>query len=466
MSQGGSARSRRGNGGSVAERRGLDHFAADLLKSGDYEGVADLLSRAQTSPGGAMPAPVPETIRGLIHACCEYRAQADWHRHAFSQAHQRELESVRELQTTLALLTPEPDPRPEPLLAAAACDPAPGGDAGYPNAPSEPSPMTSLILGLRRLLGWSPPAPALLADPPSAVAETALPQFPRGEVRDPLLDSPAMQDQPATPSCSRNHAQSNNQSPPSLDIHFLGPLRVFANDCPIEDWPNCKGKAVFKYLVTHRERPVPRDVLMEQFWPSSGADAARNSLNVAVYGLRKILAKAHPAFSFVLFQDGSYSLNPELQIWVDSEAFLHHLRLGRELERRGQEELAIHEYRAAEVLYQDEFLVEDRYEDWLVPLRQRFRDQYLTVLERLSGFYFDKREHETCAMLCTKMLAVDPCNEEPHRRLMRCYSRLGQPHLALRQYHVCRDTLDRELNLAPGQETTELLARIQRGQVA
>jgi DNA-binding SARP family transcriptional activator len=275
-----------------------------------------------------------------------------------------------------------------------------------------------------------------------------------------------MQDQPATPSCSRNHAQSNNQSPPSLDIHFLGPLRVFANDCPIEDWPNCKGKAVFKYLVTHRERPVPRDVLMEQFWPSSGADAARNSLNVAVYGLRKILAKAHPAFSFVLFQDGSYSLNPELQIWVDSEAFLHHLRLGRELERRGQEELAIHEYRAAEVLYQDEFLVEDRYEDWLVPLRQRLRDQYLTVLARLSGFYFDKREHETFAMLCTKMLAVDPCNEEPHRRLMRCYSRLGQPHLALRQYHVCRDTLDRELNLAPGQETTELLARIQRGQVA
>ena len=41
------------------------------------------------------------------------------------------------------------------------------------------------------------------------------------------------------------------------------------------------------------------------------------------------------------------------------------------LERRGELVSAMREYRAAEALYQGEFLEEDRYEDWLVPQRQR-----------------------------------------------------------------------------------------------
>jgi DNA-binding SARP family transcriptional activator len=48
--------------------------------------------------------------------------------------------------------------------------------------------------------------------------------------------------------------------------------------------------------------------------------------------------------------------------------------------------------------------------------------------------------------------------------MMRCYSRLGQLHLAIRQYHLCAATLSRELSLAPGQETTELFAGIRRGE--
>ena len=44
------------------------------------------------------------------------------------------------------------------------------------------------------------------------------------------------------------------------------------------------------YLVTHRDKPVPRDVLMDVFWPHASPEAARNSLHVALSGVRRTLA--------------------------------------------------------------------------------------------------------------------------------------------------------------------------------
>jgi DNA-binding SARP family transcriptional activator len=64
------------------------------------------------------------------------------------------------------------------------------------------------------------------------------------------------------------------------------------------------------------------------------------------------------------------------------------------------------------------------------------------------------------------MLEIDPCRESPHQRLMRSWSRQGVPHLAVRQYHICREALGREVGLQPSDETTDLFERIrQRKQV-
>jgi DNA-binding SARP family transcriptional activator len=253
-------------------------------------------------------------------------------------------------------------------------------------------------------------------------------------------------------------------TPPSLAIYFLSPFRVLLDEQPVGGWPNCKGKSIFKYLVTHRERPISKEVLMETFWPEVDPDSARNNLNVAIYGLRKALSKVNTDFPYVLFQDGCYLLNPELRIWVDAEAFMAHVQKAKECERRGDMAAAIHEYRAAETIYQSEFLVEDRYEEWLTGARQSFQDTYLAVMNRLSNYYYEQHDYEACVTICAKTLADDVCNEELHQRLMRCYSLMGYTHLALRQYHTCREILVRELSLAPSRETIRLFEQIRQRQ--
>jgi DNA-binding SARP family transcriptional activator len=254
------------------------------------------------------------------------------------------------------------------------------------------------------------------------------------------------------------------QGPPTLVVYCLGSFRVYQDDQPIQDWKSSKGKAIFKYLVVHRGVPIAKEVLMDLFWPDSTPDAARNNLNVAIYGLRQTLRQTRPDLSHILFQDDHYLLKPELQIWVDVEAFMEHVKRAQNLEQHGELTLAIQEYRAAEALYQGEFLGDDRYEDWPVPQRQRLEANYFSLLDRLSRYYLDQEDYDACATMCKKMLAVDPCREEAHRRLMRYYSQLNQRYLALRQYHWCVEALANELDVGPSQTTMDLYEQIRRAQ--
>jgi DNA-binding SARP family transcriptional activator len=270
---------------------------------------------------------------------------------------------------------------------------------------------------------------------------------------------------PVAPSApAESEATIEDTSVPHVEIYLLSRFRVFANDRAIEDWPNCKGRAIFKYLATHRSQPVPREVLMEVFWPDSDQDAARNNLNVAIYGLRKALARADPDYSFVLFRQGCYSFNPALRLWVDAEAFVDCIHRAQAADQQGDTAGAIAKYRVAQAVYHSALLVDDRYEDWLIPQRQQLQDCYLKVLGRLGAHYFEHDDFEACVGVTGKTLEVDNCNENAHRLMMRCYGRMGHAHLALRQYHFCVDALSRELNLIPSPQTVALFQQIRHRQ--
>ena len=414
------------------------HTAGELLKAGQYEQVAELLHEAQVASertGDAIPAHILDAARRICLACSQCRAEIEWHRRAYEGADQREHELRQKLHAILDLIngrgpseTPERQEGP-PI--------GPTVETSPPEcSPPEPVEHLSLWQRIQSLLGQGPGSRSPDREAPGVSAEAVAPPPVRKE---------------------------KERSPPSLVIYCLGLFRVYQDGQPVEDWPSSKGKAIFKYLVTHRERPVAKEVLMELFWPGAHPDAARNNLNVAIYGLRQALRQARPSFSHVLFQDDRYLLNPDLQIWVDCEAFMEHLAAAWALERRGELVMAIREYRAAEALYQGEFLQEDRYEDWPIPQRQGLQDDYLSLLDRLSRYYFDQEDYDACATVCSKMLTVDACREETHRQLMRCYSRQRQSYLALRQYHLCVETLKKELDVPPAQTTTALYEKIQKG---
>jgi DNA-binding SARP family transcriptional activator len=256
------------------------------------------------------------------------------------------------------------------------------------------------------------------------------------------------------------HAGADTAAP-LLAVHLLGPLRVTIDGTPVRWWPSRRGRSLLKYLLAHR-RPWPhREALMETFWPHSPPAAARNSLNVALHGLRRALRAASDV-PVVVLEDGAYRLHAGLRLWVDVDEFEDHLRAARRLEAAGAEDEATAEYELAVALYQGDFLADDPYEEWPVLTRERLRLAYLDALDRLSQRFLDQGHLAACAALCQRIIERDACREDAHRRLMRCYGRQRRSHLALRQYQACAAALRAELDVDPDPATIRLHEAIRR----
>jgi len=97
------------------------------------------------------------------------------------------------------------------------------------------------------------------------------------------------------------------------------------------------------------------------------------------------------------------------------------------------------------VSYRGDFLAGDLYEEWAALTRRSSRLAHLDALSNLSNLHFSAGRYVACARSAIGSPNAIPAGKNAHRRLMRCYSRQGQPHLALMQYRVCAEALAEEL---------------------
>jgi DNA-binding SARP family transcriptional activator len=199
---------------------------------------------------------------------------------------------------------------------------------------------------------------------------------------------------------------------------------------------------------------------MDLFWPDAEPETARNNLNVAIHAIRRAL-RAVIDRPMILYRNGAYSIAPDMRVWLDVEEFERLVSAGQRLEARNQS-AAVSEYEAAISLYQEDFLQENPYESWTVLTRESLRMAYLNTLDSLSRIYFNQQRYAACIMACQRILDRDPCREDAHCLLMRCYNRQGQDHMALRQYQMCVDSLRFELDVGPAPGTTQLIQQIRQ----
>ena len=246
-----------------------------------------------------------------------------------------------------------------------------------------------------------------------------------------------------------------------MQIYLLGPFRACVDGTFIRHWPSGKSRKVFQYLVSRHDDAVAKERLMALFWPDSEPDAARNSLNVAIYGIRKSLRQADPEFSYVLYRETSYCINPAVDLWLDTEEFLRGYRRFEACRRRNDPAMFDLAQRAIVVL--EDGLPSGRIrEDWASPMQRDVREKYCAMIRHLADYSFEQGRVDEAIDFCNKIISVDPYDEEIHRRLMTSYYRTGRTHLALRQYSRCFDALTKDLKIVPAAETTQLFQQIRQ----
>ena len=220
--------------------------------------------------------------------------------------------------------------------------------------------------------------------------------------------------------------------------------------------------SLLAYLVCHRDKPVRREVLLNEFWPDRRHESGRNSLNVALHAIRTYLRENSPFDDLILYQNRSYSLRPGLTIHTDIEALTDLWERGRQQESAGQMEQAVKTFEAALILYKGDFLEGFQSEEWTGYTRDMLSEYYLRILDKLAVHYLGNKQYDKALDLGQQLLRKDPREEGVHRLLMKCFISLKQPEKALKQYEKCREMLQREWEALPSEETLALYESVTR----
>ncbi|WP_293997512.1 AfsR/SARP family transcriptional regulator [Sphaerotilus sp.] len=252
------------------------------------------------------------------------------------------------------------------------------------------------------------------------------------------------------------HANADTHAQAALTVQMLDGLQLWVDATLAPTLPHGKARSVLVYLLLHRRRPVPRARLCQLFWPDADPAAARNNLHVNLHRVRRQLGDPH----LLHHGDEGYQITTAGDTWLDVEQFEAQARQGEQADLAGTPLQAIAHYEIAAALYRSDLVEEGEREPVLIAESQALRDRLNLVLERLSDLREVQGDLHGCVRASQRHLALDECNETAHRRVMRCYARLGQPQLAERQWRTCERALVRRLGLAPDDETRALMRRI------
>ncbi len=204
-------------------------------------------------------------------------------------------------------------------------------------------------------------------------------------------------------------------------------------------------RSLFAYLLLNRTHPSDRRRLAFIFWPRGTESAARRNLRQYLHRLRRSLDAVEHKGEVVLADGNQVQINPELEIWLDVEAFIHGTR----------PTAALAERQAAVSLYQGD-LLEEFYEDWCLEVRQQLRKSYLSTLNRLSQTFLAAGNVDAALAYATRWVDADSLNEVAHRQLMTLYARMGDRSRALQQFQDLRARMVDELGSEPSPNTQAL----------
>ncbi|SFP39344.1 DNA-binding transcriptional activator of the SARP family [Mesorhizobium sp. NFR06] len=208
-----------------------------------------------------------------------------------------------------------------------------------------------------------------------------------------------------------------------------------------------KARAMVAYLALQAGHSQSREKLAALLWGVTGEAQARMSLRQAVSAIRKAMSVSGGG----RFVTEGASIALHLDDFDFDVARFEALSTGSAPEDMEQ---ALTVYRGD--LLDGLGLREEPFEDWLRIERERLRTMAVTALDRLIVHYSAANDPASCIRAATRLLAMEPLREDAHRALMRSYAAQGRINLALKQYDLCRDALQRDLRLMPEPETREL----------
>ena len=196
---------------------------------------------------------------------------------------------------------------------------------------------------------------------------------------------------------------------------------------------------------------------MSLLWPDMPLESAQVNLRQTIYRLRQAIPEVTDRLTKTLgplirADRLMIEINPSADITIDVDEFEEAIAV--------DPAVAVAQYRGD---FLANFYVTDSspYETWAQTLREKYRRQMLTALEKLCQDQLQQGNYDQAQSYAWRQLEIEPLREQGYRQLMMALASGGQRDAALAQYQVCTRKLKEELDIEPSTETRRLYEQIQ-----
>jgi len=248
---------------------------------------------------------------------------------------------------------------------------------------------------------------------------------------------------------------------PKLRIVLFGRLQCEIAGVGVVNVDAFKAQELLSYLALNRSRLHHRDALSTLLWGDRSEAQAKKGLRQTLWLLQSALLNASNGATKEIFViDGDWiGFNPQADVEVDAERLERvyhrfHPASPQSLSRDDVVEICdvSHLYTNA--------LLEGWYQEWCIHERERFEFMYLSLLDKLLGYYEMAGDYEGGINCGIQILRCDRARESTHRRLMRLHYVAGHRTRAINQYAACVAALKEELGVEPSKSTQRLHRQI------
>jgi DNA-binding SARP family transcriptional activator/tetratricopeptide (TPR) repeat protein len=235
-----------------------------------------------------------------------------------------------------------------------------------------------------------------------------------------------------------------------LHIRLLGSFQLTYKGQPYTAVQSVRVQALLAYLALQAGTAQTRRHLAFLFWPDSTEEQAHTNLRKLLHSLRQSLPNPD---AYLAIERTTVLWQKAAPYWLDVAELTDLLYQLEQTPGDG----ALPARVAA--LYRGDLLL-GCYDDWLLLLREQYRQRVQGALERLVIWQEEQRAYAEGLRYAHQLLTLDPLAETTYQHLMRLYALQGDRSAALRSYHECVKMLQRELGVEPSEATQQIYQRI------
>jgi DNA-binding SARP family transcriptional activator len=240
-----------------------------------------------------------------------------------------------------------------------------------------------------------------------------------------------------------------------LEVVLLGEFRVRSDGRLLPGLQPPRTQALIGYLALHRGTPQPRQRIAGLFWPDSTEAQARTNLRRELHQVRRCLPDPEAVFAAdqisVWWQD-------DAPAEIDVTAFEAAASRAWAALRAGDQDAFVENSSSAVAVYGGD-LLPGLYDNWVLDERERLRRECVDLLDQLIQAKGDDAPASIVAY-ARRRVELQPLEEVGYRTLIDILTRMGDRAAALQTFYRCASVLERELEVAPSQETVHLYERL------